>query len=251
MYGECVYPFSHIVGATLEIWFTIELSSGNKLAVQQPRFVLHASALNKIEMELTDRLGGKCLTCASELLKTTDDKYILKMITQTTDTCKIAKLVKQLNKMVFEEIRYNVTLFGSSSIAKLKLIISEFPVPYTVVSSLNSKPDCFKHMTFDETFGAYDCPKILLTSRELERLGFVDFNGTIEEIDFDNDFNETLAQRQMICLDDYRKQVEGKSLSIDTMDSFVHSYTSGQSHLRKELVLAIWLGFQCYCFNII
>ena len=158
-HGECVFPFSHIVGAALEIHFRIELPE----LTQQPRFVLHASSLHKVEQEISSRIQGHCTTCQSVLYRTSDRMLVLKVVTMTTEFCKMSHLLRIRTQLTEEEIRYKVTLFGSVYDVKMKPLITSFPSETTELSSLTGNASCSAPVRFDTAFISEECQQIKLT----------------------------------------------------------------------------------------
>ena len=207
-HGECVFPFSHIVGAALEIHFRIELP----VLTQQPRFVLHASSLHKVEQEISSRIQGHCTTCQSVLYRTSDRMLVLKVVTMTTEFCKMSHLLRILTQMTEEEIRYKVTLFGSVYDVKMKPLITSFPSETTELSSLTGNASCSAPVRFDTAFISEDCQQIKLTEDELNYFGSAlelannledstDFNATA------NYFLENDELRYPVCIDRYNELV--------------------------------------------
>lgn len=175
--GQCVFPFSHIEGASLEVFFKIAFPDP---VDKQPRFVLHASVLNKVEREIHTRSMSKCQFCVSELLKTNSNKvFLLKAVIKSSASCRVGDLVYVLNEMTTEKIAHNVTLYGVAKEVLISPIIDTFPDSVSILSLLNGMDSNNKCDTaplrFDNSFGGFSCPKIEITLSELKQLGI---NGT-------------------------------------------------------------------------
>lgn len=245
--GRCVFPFSHIEGASLEVFFKIAFSDP---VDKQPRFVLHASVLNKVEREIHARSMPKCQFCVSELLKTNSNKvFFLKAVIKSSESCRFGDLVYVLNKMTTENIAHNVTLYGVAKEVLISPIIDTFPNTVSVLSLLNGMDSNNKcdaaPLRFDSSFGGFSCPKIEITLSELKQLGI---NGTdMRELvgkyfemstSPEGEHQSEAFQTVTLCVRDYFKVVNAQKVQARNLPAYP-IVTSGQEGMYSDVAYVL------------
>lgn len=233
-----MFPYYHIIGSSLEVFFSIDFQQ----SVDQPRFVLHASVLNKVERELNARLQGRCEMCDSALLKSsTMEKVFLKTTIKTSESCPLSQLISVLNNLTNNALSYNITLYGQPHIVNVYPIGDNFPEVELVISYLSGLTKCNSPYKYDTTFGAGSCPMVEIERKQFQKwaVNISDISHLLKNSYTENQTtNDTENAIPRLCLDDYFAIVDGlESTTIGI------SYTSSGVSIGFHYLVCIFAKY--------